>query len=159
MDSTILRDMLVYFCKKYPHKYHLSKARITKMVYLADWKYAIDHTDSDEVLSGLQWVFNHYGPYVEDVYNCAKGDESTFTVKQAENFYGHPKEMIEVSVRTKEPILPEDIRKTLDHIIKITEDLSWNDFIRLVYSTHPIVSQERYAPLDIVSLAREYKGQ
>jgi hypothetical protein len=36
-----LKDIIAYYCKQYPHKAELSKARLTKMVYLADWKSAI----------------------------------------------------------------------------------------------------------------------
>jgi hypothetical protein len=37
-----LGDVMAYLCEHYPHKDDLSKARLTKLVYLADWKSAIE---------------------------------------------------------------------------------------------------------------------
>jgi hypothetical protein len=45
----------------------------------------------------------------------------------------------------------------LDFVIEKTKDLEWNDFIRLIYSTYPIVTQDKYSKLDLVSLAKEYQ--
>jgi len=154
INNPLIKDILIYLCQKYPHKYQLSKARITKMVYLVDWKYAIDYR---EVPTGIEWEYNHYGPYVEDIYDCAKRHKDIFIVKPAENYYGYPKEMIEVKPKVAMPKLPERLQRTLNHIINITKDLTWKDFIRLVYSTYPIISRDRYTTLDLVALADEYK--
>jgi hypothetical protein len=37
--------------------------------------------------------------------------------------------------------------------------MTWNDFIRLVYSTYPIMSQERGTELDLAALAEEYRSE
>ncbi len=37
--------------------------------------------------------------------------------------------------------------------------LNRNEFIKLVDSTYPIVTQERYSKLDLVKLADEYKEE
>ena len=78
------------------------------MVYLVDWKYALEYGD---VPTGIEWEYNHYGPYVEDVYNCARENNDTFSVKQAENYYGYPKEMIDIQANVAEPKLPENYEK------------------------------------------------
>ena len=33
-----LEDVILYICKKYPLPDELSKARLTKLVYLVDWE-------------------------------------------------------------------------------------------------------------------------
>ncbi len=33
-----LRDIMLYICDKYPQKRDLSNARLTKLIYLSDWK-------------------------------------------------------------------------------------------------------------------------
>jgi len=38
-------------------------------------------------------------------------------------------------------------------------DLEWQDLLRLVYSTYPILSSERYSELDLVALAKEYEQE
>ena len=47
--------------------------------------------------------------------------------------------------------------RILDFVMEGSAPLNWNEFIKLVYSTYPIVSQERYAKLDLVRLAQEYE--
>jgi len=68
-----LRDIVAYFCSNYVYKDELSKVRLTKMVYLVDWRSAI--TDGKQ-LTRIQWHFNHYGPYVEDVVASIKYDSA-----------------------------------------------------------------------------------
>lgn len=68
MYNTI-SDVLLYFINKYPYPDELSKTRITKMVYLADlYKTQV----IGEQLTEIKWYFDHYGPYVSDVYDAAK---------------------------------------------------------------------------------------
>jgi hypothetical protein len=50
-----LRDVVAYLCHEYPHKGELSKARLTKMVYLADWRSAIERGSQ---VTDIEWVFN-----------------------------------------------------------------------------------------------------
>lgn len=77
-----LEAVIAYLCENYPHKSELSKARLTKLVYLADWKSCIE---SNKQISGIEWVFNHYGPYVDDIYNAAILSPN-FNVERSTNF-------------------------------------------------------------------------
>ncbi|MFC0274215.1 Panacea domain-containing protein [Metabacillus herbersteinensis] len=43
------------------------------MVYLADWYSALKN---GKQLTNIEWYFDHYGPYVVDVYNAVKEDQS-----------------------------------------------------------------------------------
>lgn len=63
-----LQKIIAYFCIRYPYKGELSKARLTKLVYLADWFSALI---DDHQLTDIDWLFNHYGPYVDDVFEVA----------------------------------------------------------------------------------------
>lgn len=148
-----LHDLVLYLCKHYPHKDELSKARVTKMVYLADWRSAIT---SGRQLTDLTWTFNHYGPYLDDVVEAAQSSED-FEVRSTTNMYGSRKEVIEARPSSSEPALSVEERAILDHVIEETRRLTFNDFIKLVYSTYPIVTQPRYQPLDLVALAGEYE--
>lgn len=149
-----LRDALVYLCKNYPRKSDLSKTKVTKLVYLADWLSAIRR---GQQLTPIVWQFNHYGPYVEDVIDVARTDHAFEIVKEM-NYFGSPKELVVVRADADHPSVSEDDRKILDHVIQSTAQKKWSDFIRLVYSTYPIVSQPRYSELDLVKLAHEYRA-
>jgi len=148
-----LEQILLYFCEKYPHKRELSKARLTKMVYLADWSNTLRHGSQ---ITEIVWELNHFGPYVEDVSDVAT-ESPCFTIERSENMYGNSKDVIYVNEKAYNPDLSLEVKETLDFIIDNTKNLHWNGFIQLVYSTYPVVSQPRYSQLNLVSLAKEYQ--
>lgn len=148
-----LSDVVKYICHHYPHKEELSKARLTKMVYLADWRSALTQ---GRQMTGVEWVFNHYGPYVDDIVQAAREDPA-FDVIVTANMYGDPKEVIHLNGTPSCSSLTRGDKDALDFVINACAPLTWNDFIRLVYSTYPIMTQPRYSRLDLSQLAREYQ--
>jgi predicted nucleic acid-binding OB-fold protein len=148
-----LRDVVAYICRNYPHKDELSNARVTKMVYLADWRSALTR---GKRLTDVHWVFNHYGPFVYDIINTVKEDPA-FEVVSTENMYGGSKDLMRIADDVDYPSLGEGERELLDFVIEKSAQKNWDEFIRLVYSTYPIATQERFSELDLVELAREYE--
>lgn len=148
-----IRDVVAYLCSEYPHKSELSNARVAKMVYLADWKSAIDR---DNTMTNIEWLFDNYGPFSYDVYNSVK-DDPGFDISYTTNMYGEHKKLIEAKDDVAYPTLNEQETKILDDIIEMTGPLNWQQFIKLIYSTYPILTQDRYSRLDLVPLAHEYK--
>ncbi len=149
------RDVVAYICANYPHAQELSKARVTKMVYLADWKSALDH---GRQITPIEWVFNHYGPYVEHVVDSIRADPA-FEVVLTSNMYGKAKEVVRVRGEVRWPDLDAQDVAVLDHVIARTAPKYWDQFIKLVYSTYPILTRPRMAILDLVALAGEYREQ
>ena len=150
-----LKDILCYLIDKYPYKNHLSNARITKMIYLADWYSANIYKKQ---VSDIHWVFNNFGPFVDDVIQTAQNNPNLFAVKEVENFYGASKRMIS-TVSPYNPTLSEDEKQSLDTVVEITKNKTWDQFITFVYSTYPIVVSNRYSTLDLLSLAEEYQAK
>lgn len=150
MDTLI--DIVKYIYIHYPHKKELSKARVVKMVYLADWKSAIVY---GRQLSSINWYFNHYGPYVSSVIEVIRKDPD-FNVSWVTNPLGEPKELVVLKNNVTQPNVSKDTKEILDFVISKTAPLYWEDFIKLVYSTYPIVNKPRFSELDLVSLAKEY---
>ena len=149
---TSLTDIIAYLCKNYPHKQELSKARLTKMVYLADWRNALQH---EKQLTDIKWIFNHYGPYVDDVINAVNEDKH-LSVENRQNMFGGDKGIIKLDA-DYEPRLTEDEAKILDSVIESTKNKYWNDFIQFVYSTYPVRASDRYDSFDLPKLAKEYR--
>lgn len=151
-----LKEVLAYLIKHYPDNlaHELSNARLTKMVYLADWHRALN---ASQQITDIQWYFDNYGPFVRDVEAAASRHADLFSINLGNNVYGQPKKSI--SLRNEEylPIIDEKEKASLEHIIEVTKKLYWDDFIKLVYATHPIASSERYSFLDLVDKAEEYK--
>jgi uncharacterized phage-associated protein len=148
-----------YLAFNYPYKNELSKSRLTKMIYLADWFSAQKNRAQ---LTDIEWYFDHYGPYVNDVYNAAKKDKKLI-IKKDYSAYGSPKEIISVKDFMDEQELnldrinDRDI-KILDKVIDNTKHLNWSEFIDYVYDTYPIMSQRRYNFLKLVDLAEQKKN-
>lgn len=146
-----LREVIAYLCEHYPHKDELSNSRLTKLVYLADWRSSLVR---GEQLTPIQWQFYHYGPYVDDIWKTAS-DDPGFTVANTFNQLGERKILIGLKGRPEYESLTEEDREILDHVIAKTAPLYWKAFMRLVYSTYPVATQQRYDVLDLPHLAEE----
>lgn len=151
-----LRDIIAYIIKNYPkHKMgDLSNARVTKLVYLADWHSCL--RDKGQI-SPIHWYFDNYGPFVWDVLKEIKKSPDTFKISKTRNFYGGKKTLFSLRDNDIVPNLSVSEKKSIDHILEVTKEMDWDNFIKLVYSTFPIASSERYENLDLESLAKEYK--
>lgn len=155
-----LKNVMYYIIKNYPNhmKQELSNARLTKMIYLSDWKQSIN---KGVQITNINWYFDNYGPFVNDVLREAEKYENIFQIKHTINIYGQPKTYFEIKEgqdMDKEIEKISDNDKTvLDYIIDITSKMYWNDFIKLIYSTYPITSSERYSELNLVEKAKEYE--
>ena len=149
-----LQQIVAYYCINYPHMNELSKARLTKLVYLADWFCSLSE---GRQLTNIEWLFNHYGPYVEDVVLSAESSP-LFCIDRSNNIYGSSKSVITYIGDANKIELTGKEKAILNLVISKTKDLFFNDFIEYVYSTYPVSSNERYTALNLVELAKEYKN-
>lgn len=152
MNSS-LSNMLKYVLANYPHKSELSASRLTKIMYLADWKAAID---LGRTLTGVVWRFNHYGPYVDDFVSVAKADKD-ISVEFTQTVYGGRKQLFSLVSNVQKFDIDSSSKSILDFVMDATKSKNYDDFIKLVYSTYPVVSSSRYSELNLVSLAKQYK--
>ncbi len=148
-----IRSIVAYICAKYPQKSDLSKARLTKLVYLSDWRSSLQRSVP---ITPIHWKFNHYGPYVDDVMDIVREDKD-FTVEQETTMFGSPKETIYYG--GFEPAIDRDEREIIDFVIDKTKALTWDGFIKLVYSTYPVLVSEKQSYLDLASIAARYKSE
>lgn len=153
-----LRSVIRYICSNYPHSHELSNARLTKMVYLSDWEYARRYNTQ---ITDIQWFFNNYGPYVEDVLNEAKNDP-LINVLHTATLYGTPKVQMEYIGSEKDYSLTNEEKEVIDYVINETKIKYWNSFIKYVYDTFPIRNNPHYSQLNLIELAdteRRYSNQ
>lgn len=145
-----LADVVAYLCAHYPHKHELSKARLTKLVYLADWRSA---QEQGKQITDIEWFFHNYGPYVEDVIEAAKLDPR-IKIEETTTIYGAPKVLLSLNpeASTSNNLSPIESR-ILDKVISDTKALYWDSFIKYVYSTYPIRVSDRYQALNLAELA------
>ncbi|WP_148610463.1 Panacea domain-containing protein [Aeromonas sobria] len=153
--ETIVKQVLKYILLSYPYKDDLSASRLTKMIYLTDWKCALEY---EKQFTNKVWHFNHYGPYIDDFVNLAKNDND-IKIINTHNIYGGHKQLFELKMEFNETIvLPPPLKNIVDFVISATKDKNYEEFIKLVYSTYPVISSSQYTNLDLVSKAREYKA-
>ncbi len=151
----IISNLIKYILVNYPHKSELSASRLTKMLYLADWKSSIE---KDSQMTNVVWHFHHYGPYVNDFLKIAIEDPDINVVNTA-TIFGGKKQQIELKKDFRNDIkISGENKIILDFVIDATKDKNYEDFIQLVYSTYPVVSSSRYSNFDLVTMARDYKS-
>lgn len=150
---TNLEKLVRYILLNYPNVNELSKPRLVKLIYLIDWKYTIDnglqYTD-------IQWYYNHYGPYVNDVIELMKSKSEVFKVISYSNSYEGVTDKF-VLIDKSEIILDTDIKKIADLFIGHTYSMTWSNFINLVYSSFPIKSSLKYTILNLEEMATQFK--
>jgi hypothetical protein len=149
-----LEDAIAYLLREYPFKEELSNARVTKMLYLADWH---NHIRGKPAVTSIDWYFDNYGPFVWDVRNAVR-NSNNMEIEATLNYYGTPKDQFVLKNKNYHPAISEDDKAALDHVILETKSLTWPSFIKLVYSTYPISSSERYTKLNLTAKAREYNS-
>lgn len=147
-------DIAYYICKNYPYKDELSKARLTKMVYLSDWKSCLEQ---DHQLTDIAWFFDNYGPFVENVHDEIEKRPDLINIKHTLNYYGSEKTLYTISQSEYLPDLEENDQKIIDKVIEKTKTMHWDGFINFVYSTYPIATSPRYSKLNLLEKAHEYK--
>lgn len=148
-----LNEIIGYIVKHYPKPSQLSKARLNKVLYLIDWKSVLKN---DKQMTKIDWIYNHYGPYVDEVETSIIFDKR-FVIERTTNIYGNEKSIVEIKegAEFEEPNKKE--KKIIDFIIEKTNRYNFTEFIKLVYSTYPIISQPQGSQLNLIELAKEYK--
>jgi hypothetical protein len=150
-----LQRIIAFLCLEYPHKYEITKARLTKMVYLADWFSALL---DEKQLTDIEWVFNHYGPYVDDVVDAAHSALG-FKIDNQKTMYGTSKYVISYKGVLDDLNLNKREKDILNAVIGKTKSMYFNDFVDYVYSTYPVKTKERYSTFDLIALADKYKKE
>jgi hypothetical protein len=150
MDKII--NILKYIYLNYPNVSQLSKPRLVKLVYLLDWKHCLSY---NKQATDIDWYFNHYGPYVEDVINVIQIRSDLFETKSYPTQFGLGHKINYIGDSNFE--IDEETKKTLDFVIEKTNKLNWNQFINLVYDTYPIKSNPKYTELNLVESSKKYK--
>lgn len=152
--KNVMVNLIKYILANYPYKGELSASRLTKILYLADWKNVLE---SGNQMTTAIWHFHHYGPYVDDFLKISNEDDD-IQVVDTKNFYGGRKQLIELKKGFNSEIeISNDNRKILDFVISATKDKGYESFIQLVYSTYPVISSSRYTDFDLVAMAQDYK--
>ena len=134
-------EVLDYLREIYPRSSDFNIDRAMLTLYLIDWKAAIDLR---RPVTDLEWRIEHVPqPTVaqREVMLSALQHEPTCALA------GNMGEMT-----------AED-RAIIHDIVARVGSKSKTELLRLVYSTFPVLSQPRHAPINLVSMADKYKRE
>lgn len=149
-DKDKIHDVIFWVWAKHSNRSVLSEARMTKMVYLADWEMAQQHGCT---ITGINWEFNQYGPYAPDVVDAAL-DFDDLSIEVDETTFGTSKDVFVVDPNAARILsLTRREAQAIDEVVNETKYLSFALFIDHVYSTYPMVNTERYHHMDLPALA------
>lgn len=154
-SKSALKELMLCILAKYPHPNDMSNSRLTKTVFLCDWKSCLE---SGAGISGVEWYIDHYGPYVDDVIDLAKSDPDFYVVNvQSEN--GKSKNLVGLSgdARCYYDLSVSD-EAYVDFVIGLTEDKGYDEFINLIYSLYPVITSSKFGRIDLVKKARDYNA-
>lgn len=153
---SVLESLIIYICLNYPYGNELSKARLTKLIYLMDWESC---KENGHQLTNINWFFHNYGPYVDDVVNEAYKSDY-LNVGGELNFYGERKEVIYLDGENNvDPNLDNYQISIANKVLNDTRHMFWNEFIAYVYSTPPVVRANRYEHLNLVAQAHRMRRE
>jgi hypothetical protein len=149
---TITEIIIYYIVKIVSGVEHMSVPRCIKVIYLLDWYSAFMHQRP----SGRKWFHGLCGPKEASIEVLLSTPSRYFEIRQMDNHFGGVKDVIyckEVSDVPK--ITPTDMTIISD-VASIVRGMPWNDFIRLVSSTYPMLKSLPGEYIDLKTLATGY---
>ena len=150
-----IREAVIFFYKHLPSPVALSTSRLTNMLYLTDWKSALDY---NRQLSDINWVHSPEGPNQEGLLDFMWSDEKTFGVGEFADSSGKRNRYLYLrSDVTDEYHFSVDEQKVVQHVIDTTKSRNIYDLLKLVHSTYPMMKSNLGERLDLIHFALEYK--
>ncbi|MCF5233851.1 MULTISPECIES: Panacea domain-containing protein [unclassified Pseudomonas] len=147
-----LIEIINYIIEKYEPSKKISLSRLIKIIYLADWKESITNKKQ---ITNIEWFFNLNGPYNPLILKESekeKGIKITTTLTES----GKKHITLETTEEKKNYLDTETI-KILDFVIEATKNKKHIELIKLVASTYPVISSEKFHTLNLIKKAEEYK--
>lgn len=146
----MLKDVIYYILEKH---WELPNARITKLVFLSDWKSCLDNQSQ---ITNINWYFDYYWPFVRDIENEIDINNDLFSMKEEYNQFWSKKKIFSAKP-WYQPVLDDNLKNVIDFVINLTKELDFNSFIKFIYSTYPIYKSRKFTFLNLIDLAEEYK--
>ena len=134
----------------------MTDGRLTKLVYLSDWRACLDIGNQ---ISTIEWYFDNFGPYVKDVKRQAEANPELFKIEITNNDFGSLKRLIKIkSGSDYKPKLSDEAQEILNKVTQLNDTkTTWSEFIKFIYKTYPVVSMPRYSYLNLKKLSSDYK--
>lgn len=138
-----LKDIVLYIVRNYPSRRELSKVRLLGMLYLVDWKHALQFGSQ---LTEIEWAIYNDGPHP---------DTSALRLIQKE--FDNLSKEISIASPPQANALSTQTLEVLDFVISTTSVLEIDAFTRLILSTYPVISDRQNQNSNLGASAKRYK--
>jgi hypothetical protein len=130
-------DLISRILENYEKRGEISMLKIVFLIYLCDWKYSIEKGTQ---ITDIKWKFldKEFSKKIISAFNKGKIQKNTFSFKSD---FSH---------------LSNNEKKIIDFISTLSMELETDDFIKLVFSTYPMIRKEKDVHLDLPVLAKDY---
>ena len=147
------KDFAVQIIQNHPENNTLSKLKLTCLLYLSDWNYALSH---NKQITNLTWCSINDYPQSYDLKKTL--NSPTFYTKENDQDYDlkSEREIIKLN-EDYTPALSKTEKKILDFIIKTTCKKKMRDFYRMVQTTHPICFGRHKDKINFLDYAEKYR--
>ena len=145
-------------CANYPSPEQLVDSRVTKLVYLIDIE---SYKLTGKSVTGIDWFYNHYGPYVDDVRMAAfdlAQNEKAMHFEMGASYYGGEKMTYKAGPKKYNPLTLDDhVKDMIQQVVESTKSLTHNEFIKHVYNTPPVRYGMKFKFLDFAKLDEAFE--
>ncbi len=151
-----LNNVLLYLYREFPNPLSLGASRAVKMIFLADWRCAVEH---GEPITDIVWRNTDRGPYSPLIAETLAHDEANFFLEPNEkeslrflSFVVVPKNNHAASVE-----LSHTSKKILDAVIADTHNMPLWQLSNLIEAQFPMRVTEQGDTIVLSDWANKYK--
>lgn len=145
-----IKDVAYAIVNGITDNHQASVARMLKLMYLFDWSRVLNFGGAEPK---YQWSCGMCGPSCEQILNTIMTDTQSFRTYYKDNRQGGEKLMVDCIDNDYSPQLSAQCAKAVSHVVRETKGNCWNDLVRLVSSTMPVVLSSINSPLDLTKAA------
>ena len=150
MADLLLRNLIVYLVTELRDAdISFGKTKLVKLLYLVDAAY---YRSRRRQLTGLSWVFHHYGPYAFGIDAALKSLSFDIPQERADIGSGREAIVFRPPYRLQAQMKPEalyEAKPLVDRVLSEWGAADLNELLDFVYfDTEPMASARRGEPLD-----------
>jgi len=149
-----LLDTILYIFEEYRKKDELSTARLVLLVFLIDWKFAIEN---ERQFTETKWTYEQFGPFSKDILILIKNKKDIFKIDIIKKSDGMTTERLTLKSNSVIEIKNFEAKSAADFILENTYSMTWSEFIQLVFSSYPIISNSKNTQLDLSKDSLRFK--
>lgn len=149
---TAFQHVIEYVSKFYRGPYELDPWRMLLVLYLADWRSALER---ERPVTDIKWRVADIGPVPENLGIIRAKIEATMQAPPDFSSIKDPSLAIPDNVC----LLSQDESEIVDFVIERVASRDVGKLSQLVFSTFPLMTQPMSAPLNLVALAKKYKAE